>query len=182
MSNKLKNYQTDRRKHSRGFNIFKTGRNFTKTQTKSERLMEGIGIWTSFYRANPHRFVKEYLQLEDELKIFQQILLYAMMHNVYFAYIASRGQGKTYLTAIFAIVKAILFPDTQIVIAAGQKSQAKEIIDKIATMRNTSPNLMREISNISTAGIDPIIEFHNGSWIRTVAARDGARGRYCPLV
>jgi len=40
---------------------------------KTERIMNGIAIWTAFYRANPHRFVKEYLNVN--LKLFQKILL-----------------------------------------------------------------------------------------------------------
>ena len=28
-------------------------------QEKSERMMEGVGYWASFYRKNPQRFVKE---------------------------------------------------------------------------------------------------------------------------
>lgn len=39
-----------------------------------------------------------------------------------------------------------------------------------------SPGLHREISNISF-GKDPKVEFHNGSWIQTVTANDGARGK-----
>lgn len=78
-------------KNANSANLFKRNKVRRKGETKNERLMEGIGEWTSFYRANPHRFVKEYLQLSEELKLFQQILLWAMMHNLYFAYIASRG-------------------------------------------------------------------------------------------
>lgn len=59
---------------------------------KSERIMQGIAVWASFYRSNPHRFVKDYLNVE--LKLFQKILLYQMMHNNYFMYLASRGQGE----------------------------------------------------------------------------------------
>lgn len=58
---------------------------------KSERILQGVAIWCSFYRANPHRFAKDYLKVN--LKLFQKILLYGMMHNNYFMYIASRGQG-----------------------------------------------------------------------------------------
>ena len=58
---------------------------------KSKRIMEGIAIWASFYRYNPQRFVKDYLNIN--LKLFQKILLYAMMLNNYFMYIAARGQG-----------------------------------------------------------------------------------------
>ena len=58
---------------------------------KSEKIMQGVAYWASFYRYNPHRFAKDYLNIN--LKLFQKILLYAMMHNHYFMYIASRGQG-----------------------------------------------------------------------------------------
>ena len=51
--------------------------------------MDGINRWTAFYRANPQRFVKDYLNIN--LKVFQKILIYAMMHNEHFMYIASRG-------------------------------------------------------------------------------------------
>ena len=56
---------------------------------KSNRIMEGVAYWASFYRSNPQRFVEDYLHIK--LKLFQKILLYAMMHNYYFMYIAARG-------------------------------------------------------------------------------------------
>ena len=56
---------------------------------KSERIMNGVAAWAGFYRENPHRFVKDYLNVN--LKLFQKILLYAMMHNNFFMYLAARG-------------------------------------------------------------------------------------------
>lgn len=178
-----KNYQVDRNKAHKGINIFKKGRNFNKqgdNLTKSEKLMQGIGIWCSFYRANPHRFVKEYLGIT--LKLFQQILIYMMMHNHYFMYLASRGQGKSFLTAIFCCVRAILFPGTKIIVASGTKGQAREIVEKIDDLRKNSPNLAREISDLSTSSNDPKVEFHNGSWIKIVASNDNARSKRANLL
>lgn len=59
---------------------------------KSEKLLEGIGFWASYYRCNPHRFVKEYLNIT--LKLFQKILIFMMMVSTNFMYLASRGQQK----------------------------------------------------------------------------------------
>ena len=59
-------------------------------QDKSDRIMNGVATWCSFYRANPQRFAKDFLNMD--LKLFQKILLYAMNSNNYFCYIASRGQ------------------------------------------------------------------------------------------
>lgn len=60
-------------------------------QEKSTRLMEGVAYWGSFYRKNPQRFVKDYLNIP--LKLFQKILIYMMMVSTNFMYIASRGSG-----------------------------------------------------------------------------------------
>lgn len=58
-------------------------------QEKSERLMNGVAYWASFYRCNPQRFVIDYLNIH--LKLFQKILIYMMMVSTNFMYLASRG-------------------------------------------------------------------------------------------
>ena len=83
---------------------------------------------------------------------------------------------KTFLTAIFCVTRAVLYPESKIIAAAGQKSQAREIVQKIEELRATSSNLEREILNLKTSVNDSSVTFHNGSWIRTVASNDGARG------
>lgn len=54
---------------------------------KAERILNGIGTWCSFYRANPHRFCKDYLNIN--LKLFQKILIVMMNISNFFIYIAS---------------------------------------------------------------------------------------------
>lgn len=175
----IKFFQVDRNKAHKGNNIFSKGRNFNK-KSKSERLIDGIGIWASFYRANPHRFVKEYLGIN--LKLFQIILIFMMNHNHYFMYLASRGQGKTFLTSIYCCVRAILFPETKIIIASGTKGQSREVIEKIDDLKKNSPNLAREIADLKTNSNDARVEFHNGSWIKIVASNDGARSKRANLL
>ena len=104
----------------------------------------------AFYRCNPQRFVKDYLNIN--LKLFQKILIYMMMLSNYFMYLASRGQGKTYLTAIFCVVRCILFPKTKICIASATRTQANEVLLKITDdlMKNYgwgSENLIRPLLN-----------------------------------
>lgn len=60
--------------------------------------------------------------------------------------------------------------------AAGVKSQAREIVTKIEEMVKNSPFLEREISNIKASINDSGVDFHNGSYIRTVASSDSSRG------
>lgn len=144
-------------------------------EEKKKRVLKGVSIWASFYRANPQRFVADYFGIK--LKLFQQFLLYCMMHNNFFMYISSRGQGKTFLSAIYVCVRAILYPGSKIIVAAGTRAQSREVIAKVGEIISMAPMLKREISYYSTSGEDPRVEFHGGSWIRTVTANDNARSR-----
>lgn len=58
-------------------------------QEENNRIMEGAAIWGSYYRSNPHRFCKDYLNIN--LKLFQKILIYMMFISTNFMYIASRS-------------------------------------------------------------------------------------------
>lgn len=147
-------------------------------QEKSTRLMEGVAYWGAFYRENPQRFVKDYLNIS--LKLFQKILIYMMIVSTNFMYIASRGSGKTWLVSLYCVVRCILYPGTKICIASARKEQSLECIQKIEEdfMKNYSwgsANLRAEISNISSNINKPIVEFRNGSWIKCVTASDSAR-------
>lgn len=75
-------------------------------QEKADRMMAGMAKWVGFYRCNPHRFAKDFLNLK--LRLFQKIILYAMMHNNYMIYLAARGQGICVLPCINR-VKSVKF-------------------------------------------------------------------------
>lgn len=147
-------------------------------QEKSERLMEGIAYWGAFYRKNPQRLVKDYLNVT--LKVYQKILIYMMIVSTNFMYIASRGSGKTWLVSLYCVVRCILYPGTKICIASARKEQSIECIQKIEEdfLKNYSwgsSNLRAEISYISSSINKPIVEFRNGSWIKCVVSSDSAR-------
>lgn len=182
-------YQVNRNKNKNTIGVFDKGRNFNKSSdglTKSQKLMNGIAEWASFYRSRPDIFAEEYLGLS--LKPFQKILLYCMIVYNYTAFFASRGLGKSYLTALYCVVRCILFPGTKIVIAAGQKSQAMKIVtEKIPELMNQSKTgtLKREIKGSIRTSMntdDPNVEFLNGSWIKVVAATQGARSARANLL
>lgn len=72
----------------------------TEINDKAERIMNGVDTWCSFYRANPHRFVKDYLNIH--LRLFQQIILFMMNLSTNVIYCASRGQGlKRLIFSVF---------------------------------------------------------------------------------
>lgn len=140
------------------------------------RLIEKVKLWTSFYRENPHRFAEDYIGVK--LKTFQKILVYLCFKYPYFTFLASRGLGKSWLIALIAIIKCILYPGSKVVIASGTKGQAEKIIiNKIQDdLYINSVALQKEISKINTAATKTEVHFHNGSTIKTVTANDNGRG------
>lgn len=143
--------------------------------SKAEQLMNTIAFRAGYYRSNPHRFVKEYLGIN--LKLFQKILLYMFMSSNYAMYLASRGQGKTFLVALFCVVRCILFPGSKICIASSTRSQSNEVLLKIQDeLMKMSPNLAYEIKDCNIGQNNAKITFKNGSWIKVVTSSDSGRG------
>lgn len=150
-----------------------------KTQTeiekgKQQKIMEIVAWKAGYYRANPHRYVSEVLGLS--LKWFQQILLWCMMHYNFVMYLAARGQGKTYLTALFCCVRCILFPGTKIVVSSGTLKQANEVLLKIQDDFMKQSSILRsEIEKYNIGQNDASIYFKNGSWIKTRTSSENSR-------
>ena len=150
-----------------------------KTQTeiekgKQQKIMEIVAWKAGYYRSNPHRDVSEVLGLS--LKWFQQILLWCMMHYNFVMYLAARGQGKTYLTALFCCVRCILFPGTKIVVSSGTLKQANEVLLKIQDDFMKQSSILRsEIEKCNIGQNDASIYFKNGSWIKTRTSSENSR-------
>ena len=141
---------------------------------KQQKIMEIVAWKAGYYRANPHRYVSEVLGLS--LKWFQQILLWCMMHYNFVMYLAARGQGKTYLTALFCCVRCILFPGTKIVVSSGTLKQANEVLLKIQDDFMKQSSILRsEIEKCNIGQNDASIYFKNGSWIKTRTSSENSR-------
>ena len=141
---------------------------------KQQKIMEIVAWKAGYYRANPHRYVSEVLGLS--LKWFQQILLWCMMHYNFVMYLAARGQGKTYLTALFCCVRCILFPGTKIVVRSGTLKQDNEVLLKIQDdFMKQSSILRNEIEKCNIGQNDASIYFKNGSWIKTRTSSENSR-------
>lgn len=143
--------------------------------TVYSRIINGVKVWAGYYRANPHRFAQDYMNVR--LKLFQKILLFMMNVSNYFCYIAARGQGKSYLLAIFCCVRCILYPGTKIVVVSGTRGQATNILEKIRDELLPNSELLK--NEIDTLRISPSIGeclWKNGSTIKVATASDNSRG------
>lgn len=172
------NFEVSRNKHSKGTNVLDKVKNVSKVkenQSKNERMRTQMKKWTSFYRLNLHRFVEHYFQID--LFFFQKILLFFMNLNTFFMLIAARGLSKSFMIAIFACARCVLYPGTKVIIASGIKKQGKLIItEKIEKELMQYPNFAREIKQIKSSSNDATVIFHNGSTIEAVTSSENSRG------
>ena len=144
--------------------------------TRQEKIAEGAAYWAAYYRSNVIDFCRDYLHLE--LHLFQKILITMMMYSTVFVWVASRGLGKSFLSAIYCCVRAILYPGSKIVIASGTRGQAINVLEKIIfELKPMSLELAAEIDDKETQinNTNARIVFRNSSTIKVVTASDSAR-------
>lgn len=154
----------------------------TDLMMKHDKFVCNLKKWIGYWRSNPHRFVSEYLKI-NPFSLFQKVLLYLMFNNDYFLWWASRGLGKSHLTALYCVVRCILYPGTKVCIAAANRGQSLNIIsEKIQGFYDNCPNVAIEISELKSNPNNPIVRFHNGSWIKIVTARQSARSSRANLL
>ena len=150
-------------------------------KTRPSKLLEGVGVWGSFYRIRPDKFVTDYLGLH--LYLYQRVLICMMMFCTNLIYCAARGQGKTFLTSMFCVVKCVLFPGTKVCVCSKSLKQAKGVLLKI--QQELMPNsavLRAEIESIRINNAEGIVTFKNGSFIFMSVASDNARGYRCNVL
>lgn len=151
--------------------------NFPSTHYLSNPTnVTNVLAWATFWRRNLHRFAMDYLRVN--LYEFQQLTLYEMGISNQICIIASRNDAKSFMIALYACCRCILYPGTKFVIGSATKGQAKLIVsEKIQNeLMSWSPALVAEIEHVSTSINDIHVRFKNGSKITVYTANDNARG------
>ena len=135
-----------------------------------------IIAWCTFWRRNMHRFVSDYLKLS--LYMYQQIAIYMMGISNFICIIASRNDAKSFIIALYACCRCILYPGTKFRIGSATKKQAKLIVsDKIIDeLCEWSKPLKAEIESWSTSDNNIFVKFRNGSKITVFVANENSRG------
>lgn len=108
-----------------------------------------------------------------------------MNYSTTMVFIGSRGIGKTFLSAVFCVIRCILYPGTKICVASGTRGQSINILEKIILeLKPNSPELAAEIDEKQSKinGTNAQIVFKNTSYIKVVTASDSARGKYKRIV
>jgi len=141
----------------------------------SRQKKDRIKSWVTFYRKNLCFFVEHYMGVK--LFPYQRFWINLISRSTEFIGIASRASAKSWLIAVYAIARCILYPGTTIALASSTKAQAGLIIaDKCVALKNEHPNIARETANIVTNQNKWEMTFLNGSKINVVVSGEGGRG------
>lgn len=153
----------------------------------------------AYYRRNPCIACEDLLGIK--LIDSQKYILQASWNKPHVLWCCSRNFGKSFLGAVFMILKAILYENQAIYIISSVGNQAKETFSKIeeivlrigktsASIRSLKDIVEKETTKTpnnktgfshGTAGF--IVEFYNGSTIETLNSKpDNARSRRSSLV
>jgi len=132
--------------------------------------------WATFWRRNMHRFVIDYLKIT--LYEYQAIAIYMMGISNLICIIASRNDAKSFIVAVYAVARCLLYKGTKFRIGSATKKQAKLIVSEkiLDELCEWSPILRKEIDSWSTSDNDIYVKFKNGSKITVFVANENARG------
>jgi hypothetical protein len=132
--------------------------------------------WGTFFRRNMHRFVIDYLKIS--LYEYQAIAIYMMGVSNLICIIASRNDAKSFIVAVYAVARCLLYKGTKFRIGAATEKQAKLIVSEkiIDELCDWSPILKKEIESYGIRSNDIFVKFRNGSKITVFVANENARG------
>ena len=151
-------------------------------------MIENVKKWCSFYRRNINLYASRHLMIK--LHPFQHIMLYLMgISQVFFA-VCSRGLSKTFIVALFAICKCLLYPCSEVHLTSSTIPQATKMVkDKMEgeLCKKLSPVLKyyynQGLISFHYGKEEIWVEFKmNGSKLWVDAATDGARGGRATLL
>ena len=143
------------------------------SQENAERFMD----YVTYYRRNMCQFIQEYLGIN--LYWYQIILIYLMNVHPTIAIVASRAAAKSWIVALYACAKAILYPNTKVVIMSATKNMSSLIVEeKIKKeLQPRSRRLALEIVDILTSQNRTEVKFRNDSSIVVEIGRASCRER-----
>jgi len=149
--------------------------NILTEKEMTEQKRDRIKSWVTFYRNNPSYFIEHYMGVK--LYPYQRLWVNLISRSTHFLGIASRASAKSWLIAVYAIARCILYPQTIIALSSSTKAQAGLIIsEKCRQLIDEHENIQRECSNIVSNQNTWEMTFYNGSKINVVISGEGGRG------
>ena len=141
---------------------------------QSEKLLE-------FYRQYPE--IAAFDLLRVKLSSIQKVVLRSMWFRDYVIAVMCRGSGKTFLNAVFACLKAMLYPGHRVGLLAPTFRQSKFVFDECTRLYQRSPIMQAACERRPTTQSDNCyIRFKatgtkNPSLIQAIPLGDGTKIR-----
>ena len=115
-----------------------------------------------------------------ELHPIQVAILQEFWHRPFPMYIASRGWGKSFLLALYSVLRCAFYPGTKIVVVGAAFRQSKIIFEYMETIWRNSP-ILRSIFNGNDDGprrdVDRCTVRFGDSWTIAIPMGDGSKIR-----
>ena len=142
---------------------------------KARRVMDGVAVWASFYRVNPHRFAKDYLSID--LKIFQAIFaLHDEPVQLFYVHCSARTGQKAFSLLYFVAAAASSTPVRKSALRARRANRESAFWKRLRqSLMPNSANLRLEVKEQIINQAKAEIVFRNGSRIKVVVSNDNAR-------
>ncbi len=126
-----------------------------------------------------------------ELAPFQSVILRTLWDKTFPILLMTRGGGKTFMLAVYSLLRAIMVPGSKIVIVAASFRQSKLVFDYIEQIYNYSPIVQAAVTKIArpndaremiigTSSIKAL-PLGNGEKIRGVRATDIVCDEYASI-
>ena len=152
-----------------------------KKKISAQEHKAQVKKWTTFYRRNIEIYAQERLKIR--LKPFQAVMLHLMGASQVFFAICSRGLSKTFTVGLFAVIKCLLYPYTQVVITASSLDQGGKMVREKIRMElcdKLSPVLkwmyQEKLITITISKDNVKVEFWNKSFIQVLPPEETSRG------
>ena len=160
----------------------KVGLSEERIQAQLPKLREQI----AFFREYPDLFVDFLVQNDPNCNFrfyfYQRIFLRVAMRHRYVYATFPRAFSKSFLTMLVMMLRAILYPNSNLFVTTGGKEQAASItVSKIEELCKLIPALNNELNlergQTKKSKDDVEYVFKNGSRINVLAARQSSRGQ-----
>lgn len=165
----------------------KSAEGVLKEGISEERLRECLDELRrkiAFYREYPDIFIDEIKGPDSvfNFRFSQRVFLRAVMRHRYVYAVFPRGFSKSFLTVMALMLRAVLFPGSNLFVTTGGKEQAAAItLSKVQEICKLLPTLANEIDwsrgETIKSRLAPVFAFKNGSRITILAASDSSRGQ-----
>ena len=118
-----------------------------------------------FYRENPIIATQDLLNVD--LADVQQVVMNSYWFKTFVMTVASRGFGKTFMFAVYACLRALLYPGTRIGFLAPTFRQSKFIFAEVDKIYGLSPILQSACAKPPVKASDRCYLQFNGTTGRT---------------